>query len=133
MAAALARGETLAREGIEKLRDEAYEDLATRIARLGWPGSVIAEELYADAHDIRAVAATFGFRAVGAAADALCRYLESLSDDEAVDRPFVDLIVAAMRCSFSKPADPLADEVAASCHKAVDSALEKRKRPAALD
>jgi len=126
-AAALGSGKALARAatGIRARGDTAHRDISERISRLEAPDHVLVDALYADAHDIRAIAGTFGFAAVGSAADALCRYLDNSKAEHLSDRRLVDVIVAAMRASFANPADPMTDEIAASCHRAVDCQLAR--------
>jgi hypothetical protein len=113
---------------IRALSDSACRDISDRMSRLEAPDCVLIEALYAEAHDIRAIAGTFGFAAVGSAADALCRYLDGVEGERLSSRRLVDVIVAAMKGSFASPDDPLAAQIASSCYDAVDAELAKSER-----
>ncbi len=70
-------------------------------------------DLFHAAHDIRGEAATFGFPAVAAASDSLCRLLEHTPDISKIPLPLVDQHVDAVRAIFREYARSDAKEIAA--------------------
>jgi chemotaxis protein histidine kinase CheA len=128
ISAALMSSDALARatNRVQALGSTALDDIWERICRLETPDRRSIEALFADAHDIRAIAATFGFTGLGSAADSLCRYLDSFDCSELPSRMLVDVIVAAMRASFASPTSPLTEEIAMSCRQAVEATLARR-------
>jgi len=112
---------------IEALGSRALEDISERLARVRCTGRS-NREVYADAHDIRGIAAIFKFPGVGAAAAILCRLVESFPDAAPADHRLVDLIGAAMQASLANPADPLADRVITACAEAVDAELARQEQ-----
>ena len=77
-------------------------------------------DLFHAAHDIKGEAATFGFPAVAAAADSLCRLLEHTPEMSKIPFPLVDQHVDAVRAIFR--------EYTRSDAKEVASILTKRLR-----
>jgi HPt (histidine-containing phosphotransfer) domain-containing protein len=71
------------------------------------------EELFHAAHDIKGEAATFGFPAVAAAADSLCRLIEHTPDATRIPMSLVDQHVDAVRAIFREYARSDAMQVAA--------------------
>ena len=78
------------------------------------------EELFHAAHDIKGEAATFGYPAVAAAADSLCRLIEHTPDIARIPLALVDQHVDAVRAIIR--------EYAASDVAAIAAALTKRLR-----
>jgi HPt (histidine-containing phosphotransfer) domain-containing protein len=70
-------------------------------------------DLFHAAHDIKGEAATFGFPAVAAAADSLCRLLEHTPDMRRIPLALVDQHVDAVRAIYREYARSDAKEVAA--------------------
>lgn len=77
-------------------------------------------ELFHAAHDIKGEAATFGFPAVGLAAESLCRLIEHTPDMRKIPMSLVDQHVDAVRAIFR--------EYSRSDAKEVASVLTKRLR-----
>jgi HPt (histidine-containing phosphotransfer) domain-containing protein len=69
-------------------------------------------DLFHAAHDIKGEAATFGFPAVAAAADSLCRLIEHTPDMRKIPLGLVDQHVDAVRAIFREYARSDAKEVA---------------------
>jgi HPt (histidine-containing phosphotransfer) domain-containing protein len=97
------------------------------------------EELFHAAHDIKGEAATFGFPAVAAAADSLCRLIEHTPDATRIPLTLVDQHVDAVRAIIREYARSDAKEIAAVLTKRLrevtDQFLldENRHRPDYLD
>ncbi len=97
------------------------------------------EELFHSAHDIKGEAATFGFPAVAAAADSLCRLIEHTPDSVRIPLSLVDQHVDAVRAIHREYARSDAKEIAAVLTKRLrevtDEFLlnENRHRPDYLD
>ncbi len=97
------------------------------------------EELFHAAHDIKGEAATFGFPAVTAAADSLCRLIEHTPDMTRIPLSLVDRHVDAVRAIHREYARSDATEVAAVLTKRLREvtdeflANENRHRPDYLD
>lgn len=72
------------------------------------------EALFHAAHDIKGEAATFGYPAVAAAADSLCRLIEYTPDPNRIPLKLVDQHVDAVRAIFREYARSDAKELAAS-------------------
>ena len=70
-------------------------------------------DLFHAAHDIKGEAATFGFPAVAAAADSLCRLLEHTPDMHKIPLSLVDQHVDAVRAIYREYARSDAKEIAA--------------------
>jgi len=70
-------------------------------------------DLFHAAHDIKGEAATFGFPAVAAAADSLCRLIEHTPDMRKIPLPLVDQHVDAVRAIYREYSRSDAKEVAA--------------------
>lgn len=70
-------------------------------------------DLFHAAHDIKGESATFGFPAVAAAADSLCRLLEHTPDMRRIPLALVDQHVDAVRAIYREYARSDAKEVAA--------------------
>jgi HPt (histidine-containing phosphotransfer) domain-containing protein len=75
---------------------ERLEAARRRLRREGF-NSKAHDELFRAAHDIKGEAATFGFPAVGAVAESLCRLIEHTPDRYRIPLPLVDQHVDAMR------------------------------------
>lgn len=71
------------------------------------------EQLFHAAHDIKGEAATFGFPAVAAAAESLCRLIEHSPDATKIPLSLVDQHVDAVRAIFREYARSDAKEIAA--------------------
>ena len=70
-------------------------------------------DLFHAAHDIKGEAATFGFPAVGTAAESLCRLIEHTPDMRKIPMSLVDQHVDAVRAIFREYSRSDAKEVAA--------------------
>lgn len=70
-------------------------------------------DLFLAAHDIKGEAATFGFPALAAAADSLCRLIEHTPDMRKIPLSLVDQHVDAVRAIYREYARSDAKEVAA--------------------
>jgi HPt (histidine-containing phosphotransfer) domain-containing protein len=96
------------------------------------------EALFHAAHDIKGEAATFGFPAVAAAAESLCRLIELTPDLAQVPLKLVDQHVDAVRAIYREYARSDAEELAASLTRKLrdvtDDFLirENRNRPEVL-
>src|SRR3569833_2255274 len=71
------------------------------------------EALFHAAHDLKGQAATFGFPAVAAAADSLCRLIELTPDAKRIPAILVDQHVDAVRAIYREYARSDAQELAA--------------------
>lgn len=71
------------------------------------------EQLFHAAHDIKGEAATFGFPAVAAAADSLCRLIEYAPDPTKIPMQLVDQHVDAVRAIYREYARSDAVDLAA--------------------
>jgi HPt (histidine-containing phosphotransfer) domain-containing protein len=97
------------------------------------------EELFHAAHDIKGEAATFGFPAVAAAADSLCRLIEHTPDMKKIPMKLIDQHVDAVRAIHREYARSDAREVAekltSRLRAVTDDFLvsENRHRPEYLD
>lgn len=96
-------------------------------------------DLFHAAHDIKGEAATFGYPAMAAAADSLCRLLEHTPDMRNIPLPLVDQHVDAVRAIYREYARSDAKEVAAvltrRLREVTDEFLigQNRHRPAYLE
>jgi HPt (histidine-containing phosphotransfer) domain-containing protein len=96
------------------------------------------EALFHAAHDIKGEAATFGFPALAAAAESLCRLIELTPDLAQVPLKLVDQHVDAVRAIYREYARSDAEELAASLTRKLrdvtDDFLirENRNRPEVL-
>jgi HPt (histidine-containing phosphotransfer) domain-containing protein len=72
------------------------------------------DALFHAAHDIKGEAATFGFPAVAAAADSLCRLIEYTPDPRRIPKKLIDQHVDAVRAIIREHARPDAEEIGAS-------------------
>ena len=75
------------------------------------------EALFHAAHDIKGEAATFGYPAVAAAADSLCRLIEYTPDASRIPLKLVDQHVDAVRAIYREYANSDAKDLAASLTK----------------
>lgn len=75
---------------------ERLEAARRRVARIGLTGKSY-DELFRAAHDIKGEAATFGYPAVGAVAESLCRLIEHTPDMTRIPLSLVDQHVDAAR------------------------------------
>jgi HPt (histidine-containing phosphotransfer) domain-containing protein len=97
------------------------------------------EAIFHAAHDIKGESATFGFPAVAAAAESLCRLLEHTPEIEKIPHDLVDQHVDAVRAIIREYARSDASEVAAILTKRLrevtDEFLihENRNRPDYLE
>jgi len=97
------------------------------------------EALFHAAHDIKGEAATFGFPAMAAAADSLCRLIEHTPDSTRIPIKLVDQHVDAMRAIYREYSRSDAEELAARLTKRLrdvtDEFLiyENRDRPEVLE
>jgi HPt (histidine-containing phosphotransfer) domain-containing protein len=97
------------------------------------------EALFHAAHDIKGEAATFGFPAVAAAADSLCRLIEHTPDPNRIPIKLVDQHVDAVRAIIREYARSDAEDLAASLtgrlREVTDEFLiyENRGRPEYLE
>jgi HPt (histidine-containing phosphotransfer) domain-containing protein len=97
------------------------------------------EELFHAAHDIKGEAATFGFPAVAAAAESLCRLIEHTPDPTRIPMELVDQHVDAVRAIHREYARSDAKEIAAILTKRLREVTDEflvdqnRHRPEYLD
>lgn len=97
------------------------------------------EALFHAAHDIKGESATFGYPAVAAAADSLCRLIEHTPDETHIPFELVDQHVDAVRAIYREYARSDAKELAAQLTKRLrevtDEFLihENRDRPDVLE
>jgi HPt (histidine-containing phosphotransfer) domain-containing protein len=97
------------------------------------------EELFHAAHDVKGDAATFGFPAVAAAADSLCRLIEHTPDAAKIPMRLVDQHVDAVRAIHREYSRSDAEEIAATLTKRLRDVTDEflinqnRHRPAYLD
>jgi HPt (histidine-containing phosphotransfer) domain-containing protein len=95
-------------------------------------------ELFRAAHDIKGEAATFGYPAVAAAADSLCRLIDYTPDAGRIPLPLVDQHVDAVRAIYREyaraDAQPLAAVLTRRLREVTDEFLleENRNRPDVL-
>ena len=96
------------------------------------------EELFHAAHDIKGEAATFGFPAMAAAADSLCRLIEHTPDPTHIPMTLVDQHVDAVRAIYREysrsNAVDLARRLTRRLREVTDEflAFENRDRPDVL-
>lgn len=97
------------------------------------------DDLFHAAHDIKGEAATFGFPAVAAAADSLCRLIEHTPEVTRIPLPLVDQHVDAVRAIYREyarsDAKEVADRLTKRLREVTDEFLlnENRHRPDYLD
>jgi HPt (histidine-containing phosphotransfer) domain-containing protein len=97
------------------------------------------QAIFHAAHDIKGEAATFGFPAVAAVAESLCRLLEHTPSMEQIPLPLVeqhvDAIRAIIRESAEGTAEPLADTLTRRLREVTDEFLihENQDRPDHLE
>ncbi len=89
-------------------------DLARHAAKAQGIVKQTHSDLFHAAHDIKGEAATFGFPAVAAAAESLCRLLEHTPDMKKIPLSLVDQHVDAVRAIYREYARSDAKEVAES-------------------
>jgi HPt (histidine-containing phosphotransfer) domain-containing protein len=108
------------------------------VQRSGFTGAA-KEELFHAAHDIKGEAATFGYPAVAAAADSLCRLIEHTPDPTRIPFKLVDQHVDAVRAIIREyarsDAKQLAAELTQRLRQVTDEFLihENRGRPDYLE
>ena len=108
------------------------------VAKTGFTKST-KETLFQAAHDIKGEVATFGYPAVAAAADSLCRLIEYTPDPTRIPMKLVDQHVDAVRAIYREYASSDAKELAAMLTKRLrevtDEFLlyENRNRPDVLE
>jgi len=96
------------------------------------------EELFHAAHDIKGEAATFGFPAMAAASDSLCRLIEHTPDSTRIPMMLVDQHVDAVRAIYREyarsDAVELAKQLTKRLREVTDEFLmhENRDRPDVL-
>jgi len=133
-----------AEEALEKLSSEFGSWMESECERLDQARDSVKasgftkstkEALFHAAHDIKGEAATFGYPAVAAAADSLCRLIEHTPDPTRIPIKLVDQHVDAVRAIFREYARSDAVELAASLtsrlREVTDEFLvhENRNRP----
>jgi HPt (histidine-containing phosphotransfer) domain-containing protein len=97
------------------------------------------EKLFHAAHDIKGQAATFGYPAVAAAADSLCRLIEYTPDPTRIPTKLVDQHVDAVRAIYREytrsDAQDLASILSSRLREVTDEFLihENRNRPDILE
>jgi HPt (histidine-containing phosphotransfer) domain-containing protein len=97
------------------------------------------DDLFHAAHDIKGEAATFGFPALAAAADSLCRLIEHTPEITRIPTSLVDQHVDAVRAIYREyarsDAREIADKLTARLREVTDEFLitENRHRPDYLD
>jgi len=97
------------------------------------------EQLFHAAHDIKGEAATFGFPAVSAAADSLCRLIEHTPDINRIPLKLVDQHVDAVRAIYREysrsDASDLATLLTRRLREVTDEFLisENRHRPETIE
>lgn len=101
------------------------------------------ERLFRAAHDIKGEAATFGFPAVAAIADSLCRLIEYAPDAQAIPLTLIDQHVDAIRAICREHSDvendtpdkELARKLTSRLREVTDEFLvhENRERPDVLE
>ena len=89
-------------------------DKARNAANTGGFTKANKEALFHAAHDIKGEAATFGFPAVAAAADSLCRLIEHTPDPTRIPIKLVDQHVDAVRAIYREYSRSDAVELAAT-------------------
>ena len=99
--------------------DSECERLDSARQRVLQSGFIAAtkEELFRAAHDIKGEAATFGYPAVAAAADSLCRLIEHTPDPARIPFELVDQHVDAVRAIIREYARSDAKELSAALTK----------------
>jgi HPt (histidine-containing phosphotransfer) domain-containing protein len=88
-------------------------DLARHAVKAKGFGKQTHSDLFLAAHDIKGEAATFGFPALAAAADSLCRLIEHTPDMRKIPLSLVDQHVDAVRAIYREYSRSDAKEVAA--------------------
>lgn len=83
------------------------------------------EALFRAVHDIKGEAATFGFPAVAAPANSLCRLIEHTPDMKRIPMTLVDQHVDAIRAIFRESARPDVDEIAGVLTKRLREVTEE--------
>ena len=117
---------------------ERLDQARRRVLKSGFVAAT-KEDLFHAAHDIKGEAATFGFPAVAAAADSLCRLIEHTPDPTRIPFKLVDQHVDAVRAIVREYARSDAEELSAALTKKLrevtDEFLihENRGRPEYLD
>jgi HPt (histidine-containing phosphotransfer) domain-containing protein len=110
-------------------------DKARRSVLMGGFGKANMEALFHAAHDIKGEAATFGYPAMAASADSLCRLIEHTPDTNRIPSKLVDQHVDALRAIFREytrsDAKQLAAELTKKLRGVTDEFLvhENRNRP----
>ncbi len=90
---------------------ERLDQARQRVAADGFTKTTI-EVLFHAAHDIKGEAATFGFPAVAAAADSLCRLIEHTPDPNRIPLTLVDQHVDSVRAIYREYTRSDASEMA---------------------
>jgi len=117
---------------------ERLDQARRAVAKAGF-NKATTEALFHAAHDIKGEAATFGFPAVSAAADSLCRLIEHTPPARRIPVTLVDQHVDAVRAIYREYARSDAKELAAVLTKRLrevtDEFLiqENRERPDVLE
>lgn len=114
-------------------------DKARHIVNAGGFTPANKEALFHAAHDIKGQAATFGFPAVAAAADSLCRLIDHTPDATRIPNKLVDQHVDAVRAIYREYSRSDAEELAALLTKRLREVtdefliFENRDRPDTLE
>jgi HPt (histidine-containing phosphotransfer) domain-containing protein len=112
--------------------DKARRDLLTNFS------DATKEALFHAAHDIKGEAATFGYPAVAAAAESLCRLIEHMPEGRRVPPTLIDQHVDAVRAIYREYAQSDAKKLAARLNKRLREVTEdfltheNRNRPEVL-
>jgi HPt (histidine-containing phosphotransfer) domain-containing protein len=91
------------------------------------------DELFRAAHDIKGEAATFGYPAVGLAADSLCRLIEHTPEASRIPVPLVDQHVDAVRAIIREHARPDLAAIASALTKRLRDVTDEFLRAANID
>ncbi len=117
---------------------ERLDQARRAVAKVGF-NKTTTEALFHAAHDIKGEAATFGYPAVAAAADSLCRLIEHTPAAHSIPVTLVDQHVDAVRAIYREYARSDAKELAAvltqRLREVTDEFLiqENQDRPDVLD
>lgn len=136
-----------AEKALEEIADNFASWMYDECARLGRARHLVdkggftepnRDALFHAAHDIKGEAATFGYPAMAAAADSLCRLIELSPDVKRIPIKLVDQHVDAVRAIYreyaNSDAKSLADRLTARLREVTDEFLvhENRDRPEVL-
>ena len=117
---------------------ERLDQARRTVAKVGF-NKVTTEALFHAAHDIKGESATFGYPAVAAAADSLCRLIEHTPAAHRIPVTLIDQHVDAVRAIYREYARSDAKELAAvltqRLREVTDEFLieENRERPDVLE